>query len=272
MAVIYALRCPLANAIRYIGKADDAERRLYCHLFGEQKNEYQSHKARWIRKLLRQGLKPELRVIYPVPVGVRWQDAERFFIASALAMGLPLTNSTAGGEGLRLITEDDRVRHAEAVRLSLSGSEIRARISAGVRAYAASNPEWIEKRRGFMRERMTNPVSRAQVIAALNAPEVIAANSARGKLRMSDPATRAKWSADAKEQWQDTELLRERSRLSKLQMVDPANRERSRRAAKTQNADPEYIKRRQEYWSRPENRKAAADAARAAWARRKAQT
>lgn len=100
MIYIYGLKCPLENSIRYIGKSIDPRKRLAGHISSALRGQYNHRTSRWIRKLLRLSLEPELVILHTVVDGERWQEIEREFIASAVSRGWRLTNSTAGGEGL----------------------------------------------------------------------------------------------------------------------------------------------------------------------------
>jgi hypothetical protein len=100
MIYIYGLKCPLENYIRYIGKSTNPKKRLAGHISSALCGQYNHRTARWIRKLYRLSLQPELLILHTVSDGERWQDIERQFISSADSRGWRLTNSTAGGEGL----------------------------------------------------------------------------------------------------------------------------------------------------------------------------
>ena len=95
MAVsIYALADPRTRAIRYVGKAVDARRRLREHL-GSTRSSHNNHLLNWLRQLPQS---PELLILARVPVGA-WQEAERMWIQLLRDRGEPLTNRTPGGEG-----------------------------------------------------------------------------------------------------------------------------------------------------------------------------
>src|SRR5688500_3880809 len=97
MTYIYGLFCPIAKTIRYVGKANDPERRLQNHVWTCEKNAH--HTARWLSGLKRKGLQPTALVLAEIDDGEDWQEQERRFIASGAEMGWKLTNSTPGGEG-----------------------------------------------------------------------------------------------------------------------------------------------------------------------------
>ncbi len=106
---IYVLKCPDSGAIRYIGKSVDPVKRYKHHLW-RAKRKAHYYCARWILGLLNSGKTPVLAVLSQVHSFGDWQKTERQYIASALAAGQPLTNMTAGGEGVELLTDADRER------------------------------------------------------------------------------------------------------------------------------------------------------------------
>lgn len=98
--VIYALRCPLSNAVRYIGKTKNPDLRLYRHMAAARKLHINHHCARWIRTLLARGMAPALEVLFVVPSDGDWQAEEIKWIANYRAAGHQLTNMTDGGDGV----------------------------------------------------------------------------------------------------------------------------------------------------------------------------
>src|SRR5258708_6488621 len=91
---IYALLDPETNEIRYIGKADDPQKRFSRHLWERD----DTHKQRWIRDLRSRGLKPLLQIIEEIPFAL-WQERECYWIAFYRTQGCHLTNSAIGGWG-----------------------------------------------------------------------------------------------------------------------------------------------------------------------------
>lgn len=98
MIYIYGLRCPVSGEIRYIGKSTQPHKRLKAHLGAAKRCEYDHHTARWIRSVGDGAI--ALEILDTLDAGSDWQERERHWIAAAECMGWPLTNSTAGGEGL----------------------------------------------------------------------------------------------------------------------------------------------------------------------------
>ena len=93
---IYSLSDPDTGEVRYVGKSIDVKRRFWTHC-REQKND-NTHRARWIAKLLRQEKLPMLTVIEVVEEPA-WQEAETKWIAYYRGLGCSLVNSTDGGDG-----------------------------------------------------------------------------------------------------------------------------------------------------------------------------
>lgn len=108
---IYGLLCPLTGATRYIGKSIRPERRLIAHIGGALRSEYNHHTARWIRKLHAAGLRPTLVILQIVEAGQDWRSIERAWIEKAQKAGWPITNSTAGGEGLDYIDPEAKAKY-----------------------------------------------------------------------------------------------------------------------------------------------------------------
>ena len=96
MPYIYILRDPRDNRVRYVGKANDIAQRMKQHLHCAR-HHHKTHRDNWIRSLLLAGHKPTADILEEVSVD-GWADAERHWIAHYLAMGMPLTNMTSGGE------------------------------------------------------------------------------------------------------------------------------------------------------------------------------
>lgn len=93
---IYGLTDPRTGGeVRYIGKSKDLKRRLRHHIFMARTERENTYKARWIRKLLDQGLKPDI-VILMTTDSEHWEEDERRLIAE----GTNLTNTSAGGDGV----------------------------------------------------------------------------------------------------------------------------------------------------------------------------
>lgn len=130
---IYALADPETGETRYVGKADDPQRRYLRHKWRAVKNN--AHKDCWIRGLKSRGLVPELKVLVEVP-RVEWELWERAVIKAFRVLSVRLTNQTPGGE----CSPDNRGRK--------------------------QSPEFIEKRIAPLRGRPRSPAVIAKVRAA----------------------------------------------------------------------------------------------------------
>lgn len=93
---IYGLFDPRTGAIRYIGQATDAERRLKRHHSDSRSLDRPIH--RWIRELDQLGLLPILRTFERV-ADEDGDEAERKAIAGARVVGMADLNVADGGAG-----------------------------------------------------------------------------------------------------------------------------------------------------------------------------
>lgn len=96
---IYKLIDPITNEIRYVGKTKDIEDRYKRHMQNCYLNQYDknTHKSRWIKQLIRQGLSPIIEVIEECHK-LNVNDREIFWIKSLKEQNHPLTNLSLGGE------------------------------------------------------------------------------------------------------------------------------------------------------------------------------
>jgi hypothetical protein len=107
---IYTLCDPDTLMVRYVGKTNNPRHRLAQHLLEKKKDN--SHKARWIKKLKREGKKPILQIIEEVDMD-KWEEAEIKWISFYKGLGCKLTNISEGGHS-HLITNEmrDKIRKA----------------------------------------------------------------------------------------------------------------------------------------------------------------
>ena len=97
--LIYALCDPRTGEVRYVGKTESAFRtRLNHHIFRARKGE-KHHVYCWIRKLLSEGVRPEMELVEECFSHEDLAETERFYIAYFRSLGFRLTNHTEGGEG-----------------------------------------------------------------------------------------------------------------------------------------------------------------------------
>lgn len=202
MVYIYALCEPDTGEVRYIGKAVDPQQRLAHHLYPSALKP-ETHKNRWLRQLLAQGLKPTTSILESV-TDRPWQEAEREWIARYRESGANLTNILDGGIGGLMSTElSDEIRARwSALRRGRKGlpmpPELRAKLlaihtgakrseqtRALLRAKALGR-RWTDEQRARMSEQRTgHPVSE----------ETRAKIGAKHKGKVYGPETSAKISA-----------------------------------------------------------------------------
>lgn len=94
MTAIYALTDPRDGEVRYIGKANDARKRLRGHLRDARRRRTPVYN--WINKLARLGLEPGMTVLVECDPEC-WKDEERRLIAEHRASGR-LLNVAEGGD------------------------------------------------------------------------------------------------------------------------------------------------------------------------------
>lgn len=262
--VIYGLYCPINGDLRYVGQAINLKRRLTRHIKDAATSSY---KGRWIATLLRQGVKPELRVIRVVQPNENWRLVEQEEIAKAIANGCRLTNLTKGGDGVEWATPElreawleSRSRHSRAL-WSERGNEMAAKIAASRRlpdaraktAEAArlmhSDPEFKRLHRRATLQAFEKPEVRERLSKASRASW--AANKEERCSAVFVPETRAKMSASAKARWSDP---------IKAEAARAANRSSEKRLLLSESA-----KRR----STPQYRAMMAEKTRLSWEKRR---
>lgn len=96
VSYIYALFCPIANTVRYIGKSIRPKERLQNHM----NDSGNCHRTNWLRKLKSIGVKPDIVILEEVPPCANWQSREKRWILIGKRLGWPLTNNTSGGDGV----------------------------------------------------------------------------------------------------------------------------------------------------------------------------
>lgn len=147
MNQIYGLVCPVANAIRYVGKTKNTlHSRLLGHLADAKARKYEHHASRWIRALLSDGKTPSI-VLLEV-VGDNWEEAESRWIAKGKAEGWPLTNSTTGGDGCHNPAPETSERRRVSMRKVWQSQDFADRIKS-----ARNDPAFVEKQSGRLKRR-----------------------------------------------------------------------------------------------------------------------
>lgn len=112
-STIYVLVDPRKREeYRYVGTTRRFSKRLSGHICDVKKPRRTSHKVHWIRKLLREGIRPVIIRIETVD-SVLGYEREIYWIARFKEEGHKLTNSTDGGEGVKF-TDEVRRKISEA--------------------------------------------------------------------------------------------------------------------------------------------------------------
>lgn len=242
MIYIYGLKCPIAKTIRYVGKSNNPEARFIAHRCTARTKRFNHHTARWLRKLERQGLKPELEILERLDEGSEWAARERYYIENGESFGWLLTNSTPGGEGGGFVRPEDKAAWVENVKTSLQSEDVRLRISAGVKAAYAKDgmrqqaskrtaARWQDK---AYRDSITNKVS-----AAKQTPEARENMRQHGTARMADPEERKSLSEKMKAYYSSAV-----GKEKHLNAMRSSEKVEANRQAQAENwKDPEYRER-----------------------------
>lgn len=184
MTVIYALKDPVTEAIRYVGKTSQNPRtRLRAHINRARDNRGARHCASWISSLIDAGLEPLMQVLETVSAD-SWEEAEKRWIRNLRDAGANLVNMTEGGgcHAGHATTEEVREKISEAARKQFASEEARkaaaeygrrtwqdpevaARLKEARRKTAA-DPEFIRKQREAKIRLNLDPAYRARVAAS----------------------------------------------------------------------------------------------------------
>lgn len=99
---IYVLIDPTNEMVRYVGKSDNIDIRLKEHI--RKVKIANTHKNNWILSLLKNDLKPIIKIIDVVDI-LEWKFWECFWIDMFKTWGFDLTNTANGGGGGNLGAE-----------------------------------------------------------------------------------------------------------------------------------------------------------------------
>lgn len=229
---VYSLCEPGTGEVRYVGYSKDVRRRFRSHC----KQAGDDHKSRWVQKLRREGLLPHLVIKCFVQDSTEAKRVEIALIAAYRSRAFPLTNGTAGGDGLsnpsaavrEKLSKVARKRSAaararfthrghphsketrEKLRIAATNPSraTRDRMSASAKARPPASAETRAKIGAAHKGRPHPPHSaetRAKIGAAskgrIQSPETIAKRAAA--LRDPSAITRAKLSDAMKRRWTD---------------------------------------------------------------------
>lgn len=93
---IYGLIDPITNELRYVGKTYNLCIRYNAYLSNLKRN---SHKNNWIKKLISNGMKPEIYSFEEFELEDKAYEAEEFYISYFRGIGCNLINESSGGRG-----------------------------------------------------------------------------------------------------------------------------------------------------------------------------
>lgn len=120
---IYALTDPATGEVRYIGKANDAQKRFKSHMRETRRT---TPVYCWIHSLRIQGLLPGLQII-AVCDSDRWKEIERKNIADARLINTKLLNVADGGDEPYCPTAV-RIANGKQTALTRANTPLKARI------------------------------------------------------------------------------------------------------------------------------------------------
>lgn len=196
---IYALCEPGTRTVRYIGMSKDPARRLRQHISRSNKG-LDSPLGEWIRSLPE---KPNLVMLCETAEAF-WQDDEKTYIRAARALGMPLVNSSDGGDGTVNPPPETRAKLSAAVSGPKNGN------------YGKPHSiEWKQnmsriltgRKQGPMSDETKARLSKVKTGVKLTADHIAKRSAAqRGKKRSEE--TRARMSASIKSAWARRKNLR----------------------------------------------------------------
>ena len=139
---IYGLLDPDTGKCRYVGKANNVEKRYYNHLRESKKTN--SYKHNWIQQLLTQDKKPQLKIL-EVCNELNWVEKEKWWIRYFKKNKQPLTNLTEGGDGCVLfkrhpISEETKQKISQTLMGHPVSEESRKKMSDRMNKYLETNP------------------------------------------------------------------------------------------------------------------------------------
>jgi hypothetical protein len=129
---VYVLIDPRDHQVRYVGVTKGTlSHRLRQHMASIGRG---THRAAWLSKLRRMGLRPYIEQVQVVPAS-DWVAAERYWIGFYRTIGCPLTNTTNGGEGF-VGTPAARAKIGERLRGRPKSPEHRAKLSEALMGHS----------------------------------------------------------------------------------------------------------------------------------------
>lgn len=170
MHIIYLLKDPVTNEIRYVGKSSKGLTRPKKHLlpcYYNNKRMFHFPIYRWIRKLVKKGHLPIIEIFQTFSDSYHLNQAEIYWISYFKSAGSPLLNSTAGGDGVvgNKWTEEQKKRLSEQrknkifsdehkhnlkkvwqeARKNQNKKQFKSKVSNGIQLWLKNNPHIAEK-------------------------------------------------------------------------------------------------------------------------------
>lgn len=235
---IYGLKCPITGEIRYIGQSKSPVKRFQSHLNSVSNKTKSSHCINWLRKLTKDGLKPELVIFEVVDENRNWQDVEREWISLAKNLNWPITNMQPGGEGidsetLREIWKNPiyREKRISSIKAAYAKSEVKAKFSKIMEEIRA-RPEVKEKRSRAAKENWRKVEYRQAVISKRDTPEKLKLKSESFKERWKDKdfaerLINSRWDENARTRQRDVMLGKQRKQKMKDSLTPELIRKRN---------------------------------------------
>ncbi|MCO6445742.1 MAG: hypothetical protein J5J04_16840 [Anaerolineae bacterium] len=151
LATIYALVCPESGEVRYVGKANDAAKRLAGHIRDSGRRNTPVYC--WIRALAAKGMLPQLRILETVDAR-EWVAAERKWIAEFRGRAPKLLNLADGGDQ----PSQTKEQRADGGRRAVQAREkdARSRRLWRVRKDLGDSLSWAKKHRPAAYERVAS--------------------------------------------------------------------------------------------------------------------
>lgn len=243
--LVYGLVDPRTEEIRYIGLSTQGLKRPKQHHTPYYlNNETNTHKARWIRQLLSEGLIPDIVVLKQCVSVEEVEAAERDLIAEYRALGARLTNLADGGLGPFGVirSEDTKKRMSKAKLGKPRPPHVGEAISRALKGKPPANPEHVRRLGESWKGQKRSEETKARMSAAKKewwvknreahtarlkeagkskigrklSPETVAKMSASTKGRKKSEETKARMS-EAKRAWWAAKKAAEQAESSENQ-------------------------------------------------------
>ncbi|MEN6292405.1 MAG: NUMOD3 domain-containing DNA-binding protein, partial [Methanobacterium sp.] len=124
---IYTLSDPITNAVKYVGKTTNMNRRYQTYMKESRKKNKNSLVITWIKSLAKLGLKPKMEIIDEI-YG-EWEWLEQYWISQFKTWGFKLKNMTDGGDYNPSNIPEVRYKISKALRGVKKSEEHKSEIS-----------------------------------------------------------------------------------------------------------------------------------------------